>query len=157
MFKHPKCLLLMLLFLLLFTAVKADIRIYGLEDFQLGRWVLGAGSLRANANLCVSIRPRGPYQITAYGQGTTNAFILSDAGEELPFRIFFNDRPRPNGAVELAPGQASGGFRGRRRGINRQQCNRPTANISIFISDSDLASISAGRYSGTITIIAGPE
>jgi len=157
MSRHLKCLSLLLLCLLLSAFAHADIRIYGLEDFNLGRWVIGAGSIRANANLCVAVRPRGPYQVTAYGQGPGNAFVLTNAGNNLPYRIFFNDRPRPNGAEELNAGQALGGMRGRRgRGI-RRQCNRPTANISILISESDLAQTSAGRYSGTIVIIVGPE
>jgi len=157
MFKHLKCLLLALLLLSCSTSAYAVIRIYGLEDFNLGRWVIGAGSIRANANICVAVRPPGPYQITAYGQGPSNAFVLSDAGANLPYRIFFNDRPRPNRAQELVPGQAIGGLRGRRgRGI-RRQCNRPTANISILISDSDLEQMPAGRYRGTIVIVVGPE
>ena len=160
MSKHSKCLLIMLLFLLLFTVAKADIRIYGLEDFQLGRWVLGAGSVSANANLCVTVTPPGAplYQITAYGQGGTNIFVLADAGNNLPYRLFYNDRPRPNGATELFPGQALTSLRARRRGgVNQTQCNRPNSNISILISDVDLAQVPAGRYSGTIVLIVGPE
>jgi len=156
MHKQFWCLLILLLCLLLSAVANAAIRIYGLDDFRLGRWVLGAGSLRANANLCVSVRPSGPYQITAYGQGANNAFVLSNVGDNLPYRMFYNDLPRPNGAQELIAGQALSGLRGRNRG-NQQRCNRPNANISIFISDSDLAQISAGRYSGTIVIVVGPE
>ncbi len=71
--------------------------------------------------------------------------------------MFFNDRPRPNGATELVPGQALGGLRARRRGANRNQCNRPNANISILVSDTDLTQMPAGRYSGTVVIVVGPE
>ena len=157
MLKHLKCLLLVLLFLLCISSAHAVIRIYGLEDFSLGRWVTGSGSIRANANICVAVRPRGPYQITAYGQGPANAFVLSDAGVHLPFRLFFNDRPRPNGAQELFAGQTLGGLRGRRgRGI-RRQCSRPTANIAVLVSDSDLTQVPAGRYRGTIVFVVGPE
>lgn len=156
MFKHLKCLLLALL-LLFSSSAYAVIRIYGLEDFNLGRWVIGAGSIRANANICVAVRPRGPYQITAYGQGSSNAFVLSDAGVSLPYRIFFNDRPRPNGAQELVPGQTLRGLRGRRGQGIRRACSRPTANISVLVSDSDLQQLPAGRYRGTIVIVVGPE
>ncbi len=159
MFKHSKCLLVILLLLFSSVSVLAEIRIYGLEDFNLGRWVIGAGPLRANANLCVTVRPPGAplYQITAYGQGGINTFVLSNAGNTLPYRLFFNDRPRPNGATELVAGRALASLRARRRGRNQTQCNRPNANISILISDSDLAQMPAGRYTGTVVLIVGPE
>lgn len=157
MFKHMKCLFLALLLLFSSTSVYAVIRIYGLEDFNLGRWVIGAGSIRSNANICVAVRPRGPYQITAYGQGPSNSFVLSDAGKNLPIRILFNDRPRPNGAQELTPGQAISGLRGRRGQGIRRACSRPTANLSIFVEESDLAQLPAGRYRGNIVIVVGPE
>ncbi len=157
MFKHLKCLLLALLLLLCTTSASAVIRIYGLEDFNLGRWVIGAGSIRSNLNICVAVRPRGPYQITAYGQGPSNTFVLSDAGVNLPIRILFNDRPRPNGAEELLPGQTLSGLRGRRGQGIRRACSRPTANLSIFVAESDLAQLPAGRYRGNVVIVVGPE
>lgn len=158
MIKHLKCLLVILI-LFYSTFVYADIRIHGLEDFDFGKWVLGAGPLQANANLCVRVRPPGAplYQITAFGQGGNNSFVLTNAATNLPYRLFFNDRRRPNGATELVPGQALTSLTARRRGANRTQCNRPNANISILISDTDLAQVPAGRYSGTIIFIVGPE
>ncbi len=155
--KHLKCLLFVLLLLFCITSAQAVIRIYGLEDFSLGRWVTGSGSIRASSNMCIAVRPRGPYQITAYGQGPSNAFILSDAGVHLPFRIFFNDRPRPNGAQELLAGQTLGGLRGRRGQGIRRACSRPTANVSVFISDAELTGLPAGRYRGSIVFVVGPE
>ena len=135
----------------------AEMRVFGLQDFNLGRWVLGAGPIQANANICVTINPPAPYQVTAYGSTASNAFTLTNGNDFLPYRMFFNDRPSPNGATELQAGQALGGQRGRAHGQNQQQCNRPTANISLYISDTDLARSSSGQYSGTVIIIVGPE
>ncbi len=147
-----------MLLLLLFSApIHADIRLFGLEDFNFGKWVLGAGSLSANRNVCVAVRPRGPYQVTAFGVGQANAFVLSNAGNTLPIKVLFNDRARPNGAIELVAGKPTGGLRGRRQGINQAQCRRPRANISIQISESDLERVPAGNYNGTIILIVGPE
>ncbi len=159
MFKYLKCAIVILLLLFNNSFAYAEIRIFGLEDFDFGKWVLGAGPLRANANLCIRVRPPGAplYQITAFGQGSTNSFVLTNARNDLPYRLFFNDRPRPDGATELVPGQAIRSLSARRRGRNQVQCNRPNANMSILISDSDLAQVPAGRYSGTIVFIAGPE
>ena len=137
--------------------VCADIIIFGLEDFRFGKWVLGVGPLRTSSSFCVSVRPPAPYQVTAFGSGSSNALTLSNGFDSLPYRIFFNDRPRPNGASELQPGQALGGLRSSRHGQNRQQCNRPTANISILISETDLEQSSSGSYSGTVMLVVGPE
>lgn len=160
MAKQPKFWLLTVLWLCCLPYASAEIRIFGLTDFDFGRWVLGAGPLQANANLCVTVRPPGApvYQITAYGAGSNNSFVLTNTGNELPFRMFYNDRPQPNGATELVPGQALTSLRANRRGgPNQTQCNRPNSNISTLISDIDLAQASAGRYSGTIVLIVGPE
>lgn len=160
MSKWPRFWFLVLLWLLLTPPAFAEIRIFGLTDFNLGRWVLGAGPLQANSNLCVAVSPPGAplYQITANGQSSSNSFVLTNASSLLPYRLFFNDRPEVNGASELIPGQALTSLRARRRGgVNQTQCNRPNANISILISDVDLAQVPAGRYSGTIVLIVGPE
>ncbi len=160
MFKWPRFWFLVVLWLFLVPHAFAEIRIYGLTDFNLGRWVLGAGPLQTNSNLCVSVSPPGAplYQITANGQSSNSIFVLTNAGSNLPYRLFFNDRPDVNGASELIPGQALTSLTARRRGgVNQTQCNRPNANLSILISDVDLAQASAGRYNGTIILIVGPE
>lgn len=149
---------LFLVFLIWFPSILlSEMRVFGLQNFNLGRWALGAGSLQANSNICVSISPPAPYQVTAYGSTASNVFTLTNGNEFLPYRMFFNDRPGTNGATELQAGQALGGLRGRRHGQNRQQCNRPTANVSIFVSDTDLEQAASGRYSGTVIIVVGPE
>lgn len=157
MIKRIQCFLIAFPLLLGSTSVSAVIRVHGLEDFNLGRWVIGAGSIRANSSLCIAIRPQGPYQITVYGQGPGNAFILSDAGVNLPIRIFYSDRQRANRAIELQPTRALGGLRARRGSGIRRPCNRPNANISVLIAESDLTQLPAGRYNGNIVIVVGPE
>lgn len=138
-------------------SINAEIRVFGLADFDFGKWELGDGTLRANSNACVLVIPSAPYQVTAYGSVSSNTFSLFNGGDELPYQVFFNDRARPSGATELQPGQVLGGLRGRGRGQNLRQCNRPTANLAIQILDSDLMASSPGQYSGTLIIVVGPE
>ena len=157
MIKRHSSLMLFLLLICFPLPINAEIRIFGLEDFKFGKWELGDGPLRLSSSICVAVRPRGPYQVTAYGSGSSNTFTLTNGSSTLPFRMYFNDLPRPNGATELQPAQALGGLRGRMRGIRQRQCNRPTANIGIRISDTDLRAATAGQYSGTVVIIVGPE
>jgi len=157
MTKQLHCWLFLVVLFCIPSILLAEMRVFGLQDFNLGRWVLGAGTLQANSNICVSISPPAPYQVTAYGSTASNAFTLTTGYDLLPYRMFFNDRPRLNGATELQAGQALGGLRGRRHGLRQQQCNSPTANISIIISDTDLERSSSGRYSGAVIIIIGPE
>jgi len=154
---HQKCWLIILIWMLSPAIVFAEIRIFGLNDFNLGRWTLGSGSLQANANICVAVRPRGPYQITAFGDGVSNAFQLSNGIDHTRYRIYFNDQPRENGATELVAGRVLGGLRGRPRGIRQNICRRPSANISIRVEDADLQKATAGQYVGTVLIMVGPE
>jgi len=154
---HQNCWLIILLWVLSPAFVFAEIRIFGLNDLNLGRWTLGSGSLQSNANICVAVRPRGPYQVTAFGGGVSNAFQLSNGISEIPYRVFFNDRPRENGAIELVAGSVLGGLRGIPRGIRQNVCRRPSANISIRVEDADLQRATAGQYIGNVLIIVGPE
>lgn len=157
MIKRLKCLLIVTLLFLGSTFAFAEILIHGLEDFNLGRWVVGAGSISADSALCVAISPQGPYQITVYGQGPGNEFVLSDAGVNVPIRMFYSDRQAADRAEELQPGRTLGGLRARRGNSVRRPCSRPNANISVLIAESDLTQLPAGRYQGNIVMIVGPE
>ncbi len=88
MTEHRICWLLIISLLCCPTILFSDIRVFGLQDFNLGRWVLGAGPLQTNSNICVSISPPAPYQVTAHGSTASNAFTLTNGNDLLPYRMF---------------------------------------------------------------------
>ncbi len=148
----------MLFFLLLLLAMvtHAQIIVSELQPFTLGRWTIGSGDIASNQDICVALRPRGPYSVTAGGDNQNGEFVLVSGFDTIAYQLFFNDRPRVNGRTQLAPGRALTGLRGRRL-RNNQPCNRLTANLSILIPAANLTAAPAGRYSSNIVLLVSPE
>ena len=148
----------MLTILLLISAVigHAQIIVSELQPFRLGRWTIGSGDIAANQDICVALRPQGPYSITAGGDSQNGDFVLVSGFDAIAYQLYFNDRPRVNGRTQLVPGEALTGLRGRRLRRN-QPCNRLTANLSIIISETNLTAAPSGRYSSNIVLVVSPE
>ncbi|QMU61720.1 MAG: hypothetical protein GKR92_08430 [Gammaproteobacteria bacterium] len=136
--------------------VHAQIIVSELKTFSLGRWALNSGNITANQNICVGLRPRGPYSVTVNGDTHAGSFALKDGLNSIAYRLFFNDRPRTNGREELRPGQALTGQRGRRLRADGT-CRRLSANLSLIVRESNIRAAAAGRYSATIVILVSPE
>lgn len=149
-------LLLLLLVLLQITIANARIIVSELSSFSLGQWTLGSGNISANQNICVALLPQGPYTVTASGDVSGGQFVLKSGFDTVPYKLYFNDRPRANGRSELLPGNELIGLRGKRLKRN-QPCNSLTANLSIFISESDLTAAPSGRYSSDIVLLVSPQ
>lgn len=136
--------------------VHAQIIVSELNPFKLGRWTIGSGDINSNQNICVALRPRGPYSVTARGDSQNGEFVLLSGFDTISYKLYFNDRPRLNGREELVPGVVLSGLRGRRLRRN-QPCNRLTANLSIIIPETNLTAAPAGRYSSNIILLVSPE
>lgn len=147
---------LFLLFVLFIIKAQAQIIVSELNTFSLGQWALGSGDITANQNICVAMRPRGPYSVTVSSYSQNGKFVLRSGSNTIAYRLFFNDRPRINGRNELEPDVALTGQRGRRLRRN-SPCNRLTANLSLMIPESNIRIASAGKYSTTIVILVSPE
>ncbi len=136
------------------VAWATKIRITGIDDINLGGWS-GSGGLAGSDLLCVTVRPAGPYRISAYGSGSGGGLNLSSGGFTMEYQLFFNDRPREQGRRrmdQLSPLinlQAAPSFR---------NCNRgPNAYIGIEITSQVLESAAPGIYQGTLVLVVGPE
>ncbi len=127
-----------------------------LKPFRLGKWSLGSGDIVADQDICVAMLPQGPYSITVSGDSQNKQFVLRSGFDTIAYRLFFNDRPRLGGRVELTPGVALTGLRGRRL-KRRAPCNRLTANLSLLIPEANIASAPAGVYSSNIVLLVSPE
>ena len=141
---------------LLAISTHAQIIVTELNPFRLGRWTIGSGDITSNQNICVALRPRGPYSVTASGDAQNGEFVLVSGFDTIAYQLYFNDRPRLNGREELIPGETLSGQRGRRLRRN-QPCNRLTANLSIFISEASLTAAPSGRYSSNIVLLVSPD
>lgn len=149
-------MLLAILLLAIAVVGHAQIIVSELQPFRLGRWTIGSGNIAANQDICVALRPRGPYSVTAGGDSLNGEFVLVSGFDSIVYRLYFNDRPRVNGRTQLVPGEALTGMRGRRLRRN-QPCNRLTANLSIIIPETNLTAAPSGRYSSNIVLLVSPE
>ncbi len=145
----------MLLFLC--SPLRALIIVTDLSTFELGRWTSGSGTITSSQNICVALRPRGPYSITISGDNQNGEFVLRSGTETIEFQFYFNDRPRVNGRSQVFPGVALTGQRGRRIRRRDNPCRRPTANLSIVIPQANLQTASGGLYSSNLVLLVSPE
>ena len=148
-------LLIFLLFQL--TSLRAaTITINELSDIDLGTVSPTTDGIRVRSSFCVSMTPRGPFQIIGRGTQPGGRFALSDpAGspDEIEYSVFVTSRRRGLGR-QLTPGVPVTGLRAarpRRNGRCRQTF------ITIMVDSQFLSQAAAGQYSGGLTLTVAPE
>lgn len=116
---------------------------------------MGSGDITRDQNICVALLPQGPYSVTAQGDTQGSEFALLSGFDAVTYQLYFNDRPRLNGRIQLVPGVALEGLRGKRL-KRRQPCNRLTANLSIVIPAANLTAAPSGRYASNVVLLVSP-
>lgn len=151
--KRLKSLSLLCLGILVLPA-SADVKISDLQDFDFGLYP-GNGRLQDDKNVCTNVIPNGQYQIVMFGDGAGGGFEISNGIDSIPYRVFYNDRPRTGGARRMQVGQA---LTGQSRASDQLNCSDGlSANIRIRIRRQDLQAANPGRYRGTLTMTVSPE
>jgi hypothetical protein len=132
----------------------ADVKISNLQDFNFGLYP-GVGNLQDNKNVCANVIPNGGYQIVMFGDGGGGSFEISSGIDNIPYRVFYNDRDRRGGAIRMQPGQP---LTGQSRASDQLDCSDGlNANIRIRMRIADLQAANPGRYRGTLTMTISPE
>jgi spore coat protein U-like protein len=124
-------------------------RIGGLVDVNFGTIsATTTQSMRQNVAVCsYQGNPhRLNYSVTATGSGPGSAFTISTGAANLPYDVQWSDLPGQTGGTMLQPGVTASGFG-----------NPETASLTVSLRAADLASASAGNYSGTLQITITPE
>lgn len=156
---HLLYLLFAVLLFLQSAALQAQSAIEGLSDLDLGQVPPTSRALRAHTTFCVSLDPRGRYQITATGDAPGGQFALLGSGGAalvgLPYRVFVSDRGRRRG-VELRPALPSSGLRPQ---VSRRDgsCRPPLARVTVRVDARALRRARPGRYRGTLSLTVAPE
>jgi len=146
----------LLLFCLSITSfpLAADVKISDLQDFDFGLYP-GNGRLQDDKNVCANVIPSGQYQIVMFGDGAGGSFEISNGIDSIPYRVFYNDRPRTGGGSRMQEGQPLTSQSGASDQLN---CSDGlSANIRIRIQSQDLQAANPGRYRGTLTMTISPE
>lgn len=145
------------------VVIDNTIVIRDLRDFNFGLWNLGDGTLTDNDDVCIGKTEFGaPYAISASGDGDgidPAAFTLSNGTDQIYYNVYWNDATGVAGNVQLTPGLILNGQTGSVPSFaqNRNNCNRPNANLEIEITNTELQNANSGNYTGTLTLLVIPN
>ena len=139
------------------NAVSNKVRITKLVDIAFGTIAnLGADAVRSESVcLFADTNTRG-YNVTATGTGTGGAFELSGP-RSMAFDVQWSSSSGQSSGTQLVPnvpltGQASS--------ATQQTCGAgpaTSASLVVILRAAALSSAGAGAYSGTLTVLIGPE
>lgn len=136
--------------------IPGQVRLSGLVDFDFGVYTINTGGLQDDQDLCVWTNTNaGNYQVTASGDGTGSAFVVSNGSDEIPFEVWWNDVTGTTSNEELTPTVAK-----IQTAANTQtdDCSvgGNSANLEVIFNGSDLVSPANGSYSGNVTLLIEP-
>lgn len=139
-------------------AASNRVRITKLTDAAFGSIAnLGVNATRTQSVCLYSDTNTRRYNITAVGTGPSGAFRLTSGANNLAFQVEWNSSSGQTSGTQLAPNVPLTGLTST---ATQQACNSgPTtsASLIILLQSSALSGATAGTYSGTLTLIAGPE
>ena len=132
-------------------------RVSGISDLSFGSYS-GSGPLSRDDDVCVWTNASGGnYRITARGNGTSFAYIVSKTGDNtktIPYTVQWNTTSGTTGNSALTANVTSGNL----SGANTQSSTcatgaAATANFQVTFAQADLLSAPSGTYTGTLTLI----
>ncbi|HEX5258760.1 MAG TPA: hypothetical protein VFW35_08265 [Sphingomicrobium sp.] len=138
-------------------AASGNVQITGLSDINFGTLSnFSVDAVRAES-VCV-YSTTGNYQVTATGSGSSNSFALSaSGGKRLAYDVQWNSQAGQASGTQLTSNSA---LTGRASTATTAACTTgPTtsASLIVIIRASTLSSAQVGSYSGTLTLLIGPN
>lgn len=132
------------------------IRARSFADFAFGSYA-GTGDLNSNDDLNISTNygtAARTYRLTATGSGVASAFTITDGVSVLPYNAYYNDATGVVGRVALATTVALTTQANAAKPLSTATTN---ANLSIEILATNLQTVDAGAFTGTLTVVFTPE
>lgn len=109
-------------------------------------------------SVCVySTSAASGYNVTASGNGPSGAFQLLSGAQALPFEVQWSGTSGQTSGIQLSPNVP---LTGQVSIASQQTCNSgpaSSASLVVILRSSALTSATAGTYSGTLTLLVGPE
>lgn len=134
------------------------VRITKLSNASFGTISSFVSDSQKNENICVySSNLGGGYNVTATGSGSGGAFTLSGSGATLAYEVQWSSSSGQTSGTSLSPSTALTGLSS---GALSSNCNigpSTTASLIILVRASQASSATAASYSGTLTLMIGPE
>lgn len=133
-------------------------RISGLSDVAFGTIANLTVDAIQTQNVCVySSSATSGYNVTASGTGSGGNFELLSGSLSLPFEVQWSPTSGQNSGSQLNPNVP---LTGQVSSSTQQSCNSgpaSSASLIVILRSSALSSATAGPYSGTLTLVVGPE
>lgn len=149
-----------LIALLAEAPARAEVRITMLSDVNFGT-INSFVDQTARQNVCAYSRQgfnAVGYRIRATGSGTGGAFLLASGARTLPYEVQWADAANQTTGTQLTAGALSPGYDSNALLQTCQIFNTGgTATLIVIIRGNQVATATAGNYSGTLTITMVPE
>jgi hypothetical protein len=135
-----------------------NVRITGLSDAAFGTLAsLSADSVRSQ-DICVySNSPTNGYYVQATGSGAGGAFTLASGSNALAYEVQWSPVSGQSTGTALSPNVA---LTGQVSAATQPSCNSgpsSSASLIIILRSNQLSTVSAGSYSGSLTLLVAPE
>lgn len=135
-----------------------NVRITKLADVAFGTIAnLGADAVSSQSVCVYANTATNGYRITATGSGSGGNFALTSGANQLDYEVQWNQAAGQTTGSQLTP---NGPLTGQITSATQQTCNSgpPTsASLIVLMRSSALLSATAGSYSGSLTLVVGPE
>jgi hypothetical protein len=140
------------------VAASNKVRITGLSDVNFGNVSnLSADAVQSQSMCLFSDTVTSGYNVTASGSGLGGAFELASGSQRMAYEVQWNGSANRTSGSQLLPNVP---LIGQTSAATQQTCNNgPATNASLIIllRSAALSQAMAGSYSGTLTLLVGPE
>jgi hypothetical protein len=135
-----------------------NVRITSLTDIAFGTVSNLSADAIQSESLCVYANTAtNGYNVRAFGSGGAGAFTLASGADTLPFEVQWSPSAGQSSGVQLSPNVA---LSGQVTSATQQTCNSgpaTSASLVVILRTAALSSAAAGSYSGSLTLVIGPE
>jgi hypothetical protein len=140
------------------SAQSNNVRITQLSDVAFGALAnLGVDAVRTQSICVFAHTANEGYRVTATGSAPNGAFALSSGASLLDYEVQWSPSPGQSTGSQLSPNTTLTGLTST---ATQQTCNNgpaTSASLILVLRSAALSSARAGSYSGTLTLIIGPE
>lgn len=136
-----------------------NVQITGLSDINFGSLSnFSVDAVRAESVCVYSASATSSYQITATGSGSSNSFALSaSGGKKLTYDVQWNSQPGNTSGTQLTSNVALTGLVSTATSATCSSGPSTSASLIVIIRSSVLSAAQVGSYSGTLTLLIGPN
>ena len=142
------------------AAAASNVRITGLTNLSFNTVADLTSDTSLAEDVCAfSSSPTNGYRVTATGSGTGGAFTLSpvSGSDTLAYEVQWKAQAGQASGSQLTAGSP---LTGQISSATQQQCNNgpaTSASLIVILRAAALSSVTAGSYSGSLTLLIAPE